>query len=447
MKGEAKEMIKRNKLLSVIITSVVMFGLMACGNGNQDVANVNETQTDTTKKEVAAKGKIYEGLEVVYWSNWDATETQAQIIANAVAQFEEETGAIVDLQFKGRNAIKNSLISALDAGQDVHIFDGAGNKSNFGDRIVSVEDLIAATDYEKSGNEAMMTLCRSYYADGKTREIPYQMKGNGFFYNKALFREAGIESVPKTWEEFELVCQQLLNAGITPITTDDAYAPQAFGIHLARMLGNDKVKEVVSNGLWAETPEVLETAKAFEAMAAKGYFSDLVSTNAFPYGQNTEFAGGDVAMYVCGTWLPNEVRSITDDTFEWGFFNYPEVVGGINGTEAMVVGCQSFAITDKCQNPEVAFALIEKLTRGQWDAELAKSTIGLPMDNANTEWPVQLMEAKPYFDACTEIFAVSGGLESNSNINPALKGNLAKLYGGLITAEMFVDNMEEASQN
>ena len=77
---------------------------------------------------------------------------------------------------------------------------------------------------------------------------------------------------------------------------------------------------------------------------------------------------------------------------------------------------------------------------------MAESTLGLPMDKANTEWPVQLMDAKPYFDACTEIFAVSGGLESNANINPVLKGNLAKLYAGLMSAEEFVKSMEKASQ-
>ena len=192
--------------------------------------------------------KIYNGVKLVYWSNWEATETQGKIITEAVNEFMAETGAEVDLQFKGRTGIKEGLIPALDADQKVDMFDGAGNKSNFGDRIVSVEELMTSTDYEKDGNAAMMALCRSYYTDGKTREIPYQMKGNGFLYNKALFRQAGIDSVPTNWAEFEAVCQKLLDAGITPMTTDDAYTPQAFGIHLARMLGTDKVKAAVACG-------------------------------------------------------------------------------------------------------------------------------------------------------------------------------------------------------
>lgn len=431
------------KLFCLLLSLVMVLSMAACGGSSAKETEAAEpvvVQTD------ASGAKIYDGVKLVYWSNWEATETQGKIITEAVNAFMAETGAEVDLQFKGRTGIKEGLIPALDADQQVDMFDGQGNKSNFGDRIISVEDLIAAADYEKDGNAAMMELCRGYYADGKTREIPYQMKGNGVLYNKALFRQAGIDAVPTNWAEFEAVCQKLLDAGITPMTTDDAYTPQAFGIHLARMLGTNAVKAVVNDGLWAETPEVLATAKAFEGLASKGYFSDLVASNAFPTGQNTEFATGMVAMYVCGTWLPNEVRNITGDSFEWGFFNYPEVDGGINGTEAMVIGCQSFAITNRCKNTEAAFALIAKITRGEWDAKLAAGTLGLPIDKANTEWPVQLADAKPYFDACTEIFAISGGLENNPNITPALKENLAKLYAGLITAEQFVANMETASQ-
>lgn len=433
------------RLFSLLLALAMTLSLAACGGG--DAGKESEPPKGGESASVQGGGdKVYDGVKLVYWSNWEATETQGKIITEAVNEFMAETGAEVDLQFKGRTGIKEGLIPALDADQKVDMFDGQGNKSNYGDRIVPVEDLMASADYEKGGNAAMMALCRSYYSDGKTREIPYQMKGNGFLYNKALFRQAGIDSVPTNWAEFEAVCQKLLDAGITPMTTDDAYTPQAFGIHLARMLGTDKVKAVVKDGLWAETPEVLATAQAFEALASKGYFSDLVASNTFPTGQNTEFATGMVAMYVCGTWLPNEVRNITGDTFEWGFFNYPEVDGGINGSEAMVIGCQSFAITSKCENPEAAFALITKITRGEWDAKLAEGTLGLPIDKSNTTWPEQLADAKPYFDACTEIFAVSGGLESNPNITPALKENLAKLYAGSINAEQFVANMEAASQ-
>lgn len=201
------------KLFSLLLALTMVLSMVACGRDNAKESK----PADGTESQPAQNGsdKIYNGVKLVYWSNWEATETQGKIITEAVNEFMAETGAEVDLQFKGRTGIKEGLIPALDADQKVDMFDGAGNKSNFGDRIVSVEELMTSTDYEKDGNAAMMALCRSYYTDGKTREIPYQMKGNGFLYNKALFRQAGIDSVPTNWAEFEAVCQKLLDAGIT----------------------------------------------------------------------------------------------------------------------------------------------------------------------------------------------------------------------------------------
>ena len=205
------------KLFCLLLALVMTLAMVACGGGETTPTEPEkevEVQTD------ASGAKIYDGVTLVYWSNWEAVETQGQIITEAVNEFMAETGAVVDLQFKGRTGIKEGLIPALDADQQVDLFDGAGNKSNYGDRIISVEDLMS-DEYEAAGNAAMMALCRSYYEDGATREVPYQMKGNGVFYNKDLFAQAGIESVPTTWAEFVDVCAKLKAAGITPLTTDD----------------------------------------------------------------------------------------------------------------------------------------------------------------------------------------------------------------------------------
>lgn len=41
------------------------------------------------------------------------------------------------------------MIPALDADQQVDMFDGAQNKSNYGERILCLEDLVKESDYEK----------------------------------------------------------------------------------------------------------------------------------------------------------------------------------------------------------------------------------------------------------------------------------------------------------
>ena len=144
------------KLFSLLLALTMVLSMVACGRDNAKESK----PADGTESQPAQNGsdKIYNGVKLVYWSNWEATETQGKIITEAVNEFMAETGAEVDLQFKGRTGIKEGLIPALDADQKVDMFDGAGNKSNFGDRIVSVEELMTSTDYEKDGNAAMMAL-------------------------------------------------------------------------------------------------------------------------------------------------------------------------------------------------------------------------------------------------------------------------------------------------
>ncbi|MBQ3423836.1 MAG: extracellular solute-binding protein [Clostridia bacterium] len=52
--------------------------------------------------------------------------------------------------------------------------------------------------------------------DGTVYGVPGSVCYGGFFYNKAIFEQCGVE-VPKTWDEFMTVCQTIADAGITPI--------------------------------------------------------------------------------------------------------------------------------------------------------------------------------------------------------------------------------------
>lgn len=444
------------KAASALSAGALMIGMLAgCGTSSEGTGSTQTSASESTSASSADSnsesgnsvldGKDFSGVKLVYWSSWEATEPQGMVISDAVKDFEQKTGATVDLEFKGRKGLKEGLIPALDADQQVDLFEGSANKANYGDRIIDLEDLVSKEDYEKDSIPAMMKLMRSYYEDGKLREIPYQMKANGYMYNKALFEKAGITETPKTWDDFLAACDKLKAAGITPLTTDDAYAMQAFGMHLARLVGSDEVKAIANDGGW-DKPEVLKTAQAFEDLANDGYFSKQVTSNVWPTGQNTEFATGTAAMYCVGTFVVNEVKNITGPDFKWGFFPYPEVEDEVNGPEAMVLGSQSFSITNKCENPEAAFALIEQITRGSWDAKLAEESIGIPADENNKEWPEQLADVKPYIDQCTTLWPISGGIENNSDITPALKENLLKLYGGKVTAQEFMDNMVSAAK-
>lgn len=431
---------KRRKLMCTLAClSLVSTVFVGCASTATPPTTSSSNSTTSTPTEG--------GKTIVYWSMWESTEAQGQSIQAAIDQYQKDSGNKVDVQFKGRTGIREGLQAALDAGTTIDLFDEDIDRVNatWGKYIMDLETLAKDANYEATAMSSLVTAAR-VAGGGTLKSIPYQPNVFAFFYNKDLFTKAGISDVPKTWDEFLADCQKLKDAGITPITCDDAYITSMAGYHLARLVGEEQVVKIVNDGLWAEDPAVLKMAQDYENLAKSGFFSQYVASNVWPAGQNTELALGEAAMYLNGSWLPNEVLSTTGPDFKWGCFNYPALTGGKTGLEAANYGAQVFAINKESKVSKEAFDLITYITKGQFDAELSKNSVGIPADTTNTEWPVLLSDVKPVLDSLSTRYTWAAGVESNTNITPALKENFLKLCGGQITAQQFVDAMEAASK-
>lgn len=384
------------------------------------------------------------GDTLVYWSMWDAAEPQAQAISKSIEAFTAETGIAVDVQFKGRTGIREGLQPALDAGTNIDLFDEDIDRVNttWGSYLLDLEELAKANDYEATANAGLMAACREV-GGGSLKSIPYQPNVFAYFYNIEIFEAAGVTAVPTTWAEFLDTCQKIKDAGYTPITNDNAYISSMFGYHMSRLVGEPTTEEIVKNGEW-DHEAVLKTAQAYEELASKGYFSETIESNQWPAGQNTELAMGTAAMYLNGSWLPNEVKDIAGEDFKWGCFSYPAVDGGVDGTEASNYGAQVFAINAKSSKPDQAFQLITYLTKGEADALLSEMSVGIPADSNNAEWPALLTNVKPVMDSLTTRYPWGAGAEANADMTPIIVENFTKLCGGSLDAQGFVDALKAA---
>lgn len=398
------------------------------------------------------------GDKLVYWAMWSEDEPQAKVIKEAISKYEKDTGVKVDVQFKGRTGQREGLEPALSAKQQIDLFDEDVNRVNgsWGKYLLDLEDM--AKDYESEhGNETLFKIARNAYGqthggEDALHSIPYQPSIFGFFYNKTLFTKAGIESVPTTWEELDAACAKLKEAGITPITADDAYLTSFIGYHFARYIGQDGVKSLVTgeeyNGesvTW-DDEKVKAAAESFADFAKKGYFSKNIATNKYPAGQNQEFAPGDAAIVICGSWLPNEAKDSVADDLEWGYFNYPSVPDGKDDNTANNIANQVLAINKDSKMADKAFQLIEYITTGEYDKKMTEDALCIPTDKANSDaWPTELSGVKEAFDATTTFYDWAAGVESNNDITPVLQENTQKLASGKLDAAGFIKAMKEAA--
>lgn len=382
-----------------------------------------------------------EGKTIVYWSMWDAGSSQATAIEAIVADYEEATGNTVQLEFKGRDI--NTLIAAsLDAGETIDLYEDDFQRMSqlHADYALDLTEMADAAGYSDMSNAALTSAVTTWA--GSLVCLPYQPYASGVFYNKAIFEEAGVEE-PTTWEEFLDVCAKIKEAGYTPLTLDDAYINLNLGYHLARYVGQDGAKEIVMNGDFAENEAVLKMAQDMQTLVDNGYLSEYAPA-AYPEGEN-EVGYEETAMVVNATWVPEEITGNTQCDIEWGMFSYPAVEGGVDGTEAMMVGAQGISVSKNSENAQEAFDLALAIVTGEGDAKLSVESNAIPADPNNTEWPAILSNCKAAFDAATKSYEWDCGIDANADMATVISEWGAKLFMGDVDAQGFVDGLEAAS--
>lgn len=414
----------KKKIVSVLLATAMVASLaVGCGS---------DSGSKDSKKE--AKDSI------TYWSMWTSKENQAKVIQKAADEYEKETGIHVNIEWKGRD-IKTLIGTALQAGEKIDLFDDDYQRvvQNNKDYLVDLTDMAAEADYESHVMPVILDKAKTW-GDGKLYTVPYQIYTTGVWYNKEIFKEAGLDenTAPATWDEFLDVCQKIKDAGYNPITCNsDTSVELLYGFQLARYIGQDKVLETYKNNDWANVPEAKKAAEDIATLVEKGYFSENAPAN-YPDGQN-EIGFGESAMILNASWIPNEINQTTKAEVDWGFFPWPAVEGGVDGTEASMVGSQGFGIPAKSEKQQEAFDFAQMLATGKYDLEMAESVSSIPSDTANTEWPAAIAGAQPYFEKMTKPYDWAVGLETDSNKAPIVNENITKLVKGESTPDQFIE--------
>jgi len=446
---------KLTSILAVLLMFAMVFGIAACGGNDtpapapapaepaQEAAPEPPPPPPVVEQDVQADG-IEAGASLIYWSMWSETEPQAIAIQAAADMFTESTGVQVTINFNGRQGQREGVGPALTAGETIDIFDEDIDRvtAQWGDHLLDLTEFVNSEwsdthgqNYRDLVNNTLMNMAFDKGGNAYT-VIPYQPFIFTTMYNKDLFAEAGISSTPTNWEEFLDVCQKLVDAGITPLTVDNAYIPANFGYTLTRVAGVDRTLEIFATKDLSD-PSILRVAEIFEDLVDKGFISPRAATNVFPEGQAGEFAMETVAMILCGTWLPNELKELNDE-LNWGSFAWPSIDAGGAGPEAHNIGAQCLGINKNTAYPNAAFAFLRWMTLGHWDQVLATDTMGVPMAN-DAIWPPQLADAKAIFDATSQPFPWAAGAEDDPDITAVIIDGFQRLVAGSINAQQYAD--------
>ncbi len=449
---------RKKRILALILSAVLVLGLAACADKpTPSATTVTPTPTNTETAPAQQSGDPEQPLkgELVFWTMWNETEPQGEAWADVSKKFEAKyPGTKITINWCGRD-ISKTLKPALESGQRIDIFDYPTQYAGqLGFYCLDLSDIVKKP-FEVLGGKSLIDVLQPAMLETPKKQtniwagqvaVGYKPWLNLFMYNAKAFEQAGITSVPKTWQELDEACAKLLAAGYAPITFDDAYAHWISGTYLQRLKGQDWVIELANDKTgdkWRDSA-VMEFAKAFEDFAKKGYFDVNVGGNKWPAGQ-MDVGSGKAAMYFNLTGLPVEVKDVAGTDFKWGAFNYPDVTGGQNfAANAAAAGCTMTAVNKNYENVALAAEFIAFMHTLENDTRFVES--GMTTSLKDGSWPVALNDVKPVFSDISVILQTGGGIESNPEIKPVFAENFIKLAAGQITAEKFVDNMATAAK-
>jgi multiple sugar transport system substrate-binding protein len=324
-------------------------------------------------------------------------------IYKAIPQFEEDTGAKVEIVFKGDGfQIDKKLKTDFAAG--TVDYDVCWDHSSFFTQYIKADAIIPLEDYwtEEELSDFVPMILDSGRKDGHLWIIPRHFDTSILHYRTDIFEDSDMQAkfkdetgmdlkVPETWDEFKetaLGLQKLLPAGV--------YATEFAG------------KEEALTGRFYEIMTA-EGGQFFDENWKPGFnddagvkaatmLRDLYAAGAMPPGM-TNFVWDDVAQ----NFVTGNIAMYTEWYGWYSYFQDPEasqVAGkfdlarqpmGDGGIHSGWSGQHSFSVTKASQNVDAAVALIKFLTN--YDQQYTEGNIGY-LVTRNSVWETLIKDAE-----------------------------------------------------
>jgi ABC-type glycerol-3-phosphate transport system substrate-binding protein len=139
--------------------------------------------------------------------------------------------------------------------------------------------------------------------------IPEQRDAVGIYYNKALFRRAGIARFPTTWDELLQACGRLKAAGVIPFAMDGDWVTQLMWSNLigTRPGGAAFLQAGIRKGGYASNPAVVQSTEFLKRLHTGGCVNKDAFSGDYEHAA-APFLDGQAAMIANGPWMVPDIE-------------------------------------------------------------------------------------------------------------------------------------------
>lgn len=280
--------------------------------------------------------------DVVEVWDYEGQGVSDEAMKAAVKAFEKENPGITIKRTSFSFAdLSKSIIQGGVGGEvpDVAIIDNVDNQ-NFAS-LGLLKDITSETASIK--DEYYEGPWSSTQLKGKTFGLPMNSNNLALFYNKDMFKKAGIANPPATWEELATTAKKLAADGNAGLAVSG--------------IKNEQGTFQVLPFVWQAGGDIDEYAKYggkalsfLKKMIDDGAMSSAVA-NYSQEDARTQFTTGQTAMMVNGPW---EISNLGDVDFEWAVAPLPKDERAATG-----LGGENIVAFEQAKNPEGALKFVK----------------------------------------------------------------------------------------
>jgi raffinose/stachyose/melibiose transport system substrate-binding protein len=323
----------------------------------------------------------------VTWWHITTDEGQAAVWQSlADSYMAQHANVNIEITILENEAFKTKMTTVIQSGEPPDIFQSwGGGVMNEYIAAGMMKDITA--DLDANGGAWRNTFSPGalgvYALDGKNYGVPWDMGMVGFWYNKDLFTQAGIDAPPATWDELLDSITRLKAAGITPIALGEGDKWPGhfwFGYLATRICGQAGFQAAASrSGTFADQCFVEAGNMILELNALEPFQDGFLGAT---YGdQSTVMGNGQAAMELMGQWAPGAQAGNSADGNglgeNLGFFPFPAVGGGAGAATDAFGGGNGFGVGKDAEPEAVDF--VRWLTSAEAQVACAEAGFCIPV--------------------------------------------------------------------
>jgi len=370
----------------ISLTCLCMLVLAACGPAATTVAPT-EAPAPTTAveptEEAPAPTTAPNKVKITWWHITTDDKGKAYWQSVADAYMADHPNVAIEITVMDNEQFKQKLATVMQSGEPPDLFQswGGGVMNAYAEGGL-LKDITSDIEGEWKDSFAPGPLA-VYSYNGKQYGVPWDMGMVGFWYNKALFAQAGIDAPPQTWSELLDAVKKLKAAGIIPIALGgkDKWPGHFWWVYLAVRLGGQPAFDAAysRSGSFADETFVKAGEKLKELIDLEPFEDGFLGLG---YNDQAALMGnGKAALELMGQWAPGAQAGNAEDKIgigeDLGFFPFPKVEGGVGEASDAMGGGNGIAVGKNAAPEAVDF--LRYLTTSDHQRAMAEQGLAVPV--------------------------------------------------------------------